>query len=179
MAKGAVKAIVGIVTVIIGGTVYGVSQKDIIKNFSAETGMSKEEAENYIENIPEDELVSFEELGSGFIDEGQSVLDLASEIDCINFYYEWETDSLACEAGKSQLITFGEAEIALGMAYRVLGSESASTKDISSAIMLIDKMNATYDLKMIFTLMEQSEIEEAIKTNLYNKALLQAILDSE
>ena len=179
MAKGTGRAIAGIITLIIGGTVYSVSQSDIVSNFSEETGMSQKEVEQYIENIPDDELVSFDELGSGIITEGQDILSIASEIDCVNYYYEWETDTLSCEEGKSQLKKFGESEIALGEAYKVLSSESASTEDIYSVIWLIDRVNENYSLEIIIELLDYSEIDEAIKTNLYNKALLQAALDSE
>lgn len=179
MANGRGKLIGGIITLIIGGTVYGVSQGDIINHFSAETGLSQAEAEQFINSIPEDELVSFDELGLGLITEGQEILDVASEIDCVNYYYEWETDTLSCEEGKSQFKIFGDSEIELGKAYQVLSSESASTDDIYSVIRLIDKVNENYKLEIITQLVDASEIEDAIKTNLYNKALLQAALDSQ
>lgn len=179
MAKGAGKAIAGIITLIIGGTVYTVSQSDIISNFSAETGMSQKEAEQYVESIPEDEMVPFDELGEVFIEEGQDILGLASDIDCVNYYYEWETDTLSCEEGKTQFRQFGESEIALGEAYMVLSSESASTEDIYSVIQLIDRVNENYRLEIMVRLLDQSDIDEAIKTNLFNKSLLQAALDSE
>jgi len=179
MAKGKGGVIVGIITLIIGGTVYSVSQADIASKFSEETGMSQKEAEQYVENIPDDELVSFDELGSGIITDGQGILRNASEIDCVNYYYEWETDTLSCEEGKSQFKKFGESEIALGEAYKVLSSESASTEDIYSVIWLIDRVNENYSLEIIIELLDYSEIDEAIKTNLYNKAVLQAALDSE
>ena len=59
MAKGTGRAIAGIITLIIGGTVYSVSQADIVSKFSQETGMTQKEAEQYVENIPEDELFFF------------------------------------------------------------------------------------------------------------------------
>lgn len=179
MAKGTGRVIAGIITLIIGGTVYSVNQADIVSNFSEETGMSQKEAEQYVENIPDDELVSFDELGSDFITEGQDILSIASEIDCVNYYYEWETDTLSCEEGKSQFKKFGESEIALGEAYQVLISESASTEDIYSVIWLIDRVNENYSLEIIIELIDYSVIDDVIKTNLFNKALLQAALDSE
>ena len=179
MAKGTGRAIAGIITLIIGGTVYSVSQADIVNKFSEETGMSQQEAEQYVENISDDELVSFDELGSVFISEGQDILSIASEIDCVNYYYEWETATLSCEEGKSQIKKFAESEIALGEGYRVISSESASTEDIYSVIYLIDRVNENYSLEIITQLLDYSERDEAIKTNLYNKALLQAALDSE
>ncbi len=179
MARGPGRAITGLITLIIGGTVYTVSQSDIVSNFSDETGMSQQEAQRYVESIPEDELVPFEELGSEFIVDGQEILSIVSEIDCVTYFYEWETDTLSCDEGKSQLRQFAESEIALGEAYKVIGSETASTEDIQTVIWLIDRVNDNYSLDIINELLEYSEIDESIKTNLYNKALLQAALDSE
>ena len=64
MAKGSGRVIGTIIALIIGGTAYTVSQGDLINKFSEETGMSQVEAEQYVQNISEDELVSFYELGS-------------------------------------------------------------------------------------------------------------------
>ena len=179
MAKGTGRAIAGIITLIIGGTVYSVSQADIVSKFSQETGMTQKEAEQYVENIPEDELFSFDELGSMMISEGEEILSIVSEIDCVTYYYEWETDTLSCAEGKSQFRRFGESEIALGEAYQVLSSDSASDQDIYTAIRLIDQVNENYNLEFMITLLDYSDRDEAVKTNLYNKALLQAALDSE
>lgn len=179
MSKGTGRIIGGIITLIIGGTVYSVSQGDIVNIFSEETGMSQSEAERYVENISDDELVSFDELGSDFISSGEEILSMASEIDCVNYYYEWETDTLPCEEGKSQIKIFGDSEVALGEAYQVLSSESATTDDIYSVIRLIDKVNENYSLEIVVKLLDYSYIDEAIKTNLYNKALLRAALDSD
>ncbi|REG10521.1 hypothetical protein [Pelolinea submarina] len=179
MNKRALGIIGGIISLIIGGTVYNISQEDVANKFSEETGMSQKEAEQYVENIPDDELVSFDELGSDLIEDGQDILSLSSEVDCVTYYYEWETESLTCTEGKSQFRKFGDSEIALGKAYKELSSESASTEDIYSAIRLIDEVNENYDLEIIKKLMDNSDIDEAVKTNLYNKALLRAVLESD
>lgn len=179
MAKGTGRVIAGIITLIIGGTAYSISQGDLVNKFSEETGMSQTAAEQYVENIPDDELASFDEIGSDFISSGEDVLDMASEIDCVNYYYEWETDTLTCDEGKSQIIEFGESEIALGEGYKALSSESATVVNIYSVITLIDRNNENYSLEIIVILLGQSYIDEAIKTNLYNKALLKAALESE
>ena len=179
MARGPGRVVGTIITLIIGGTVYTVSQADLVSNFSKETGMSQSEAEEYIASIPEDELVSFDVIGEGLVAEGQDILNIAAEIDCVTYYYDWETATLSCTEGKSQLRQFAESEIALGEAYKVISSDSASTEDIRSVIWLIDRVNDNYDLEIITQLLEHWEIDEAVKTNLYNKALLQAALDSE
>lgn len=179
MAKGAGRVITGIVTLIIGGTVYSVSQGDIASIFSEETGMSQTEAEQYVENISEDDLVPFDEIGSDLVAYGEEFLSYASEIDCVDYYYDWETDKLTCKEGKLQLEKFGDSEIALGEAYKILSSESASEADMHLVIRLIDKVNENYSLEIIAAVLDQPDIDEDIKSNLYNKALLQAAINSD
>lgn len=176
--KGKGGIIKGIITLVIGGTVFTVSQADIAKNFSKDTGISQKEAEQYVEEITEEDLVPYDELGSDFISEGQDILSAASDIDCANYYYEWETGTLSCEEGKSQIRRIGNSEIALGKAYTILASESASTKDISSVIRLIDRVNADLSLEIISQVLDYPTIDETRKTNSFNKAMLQAALDS-
>src|SRR5260221_9271591 len=101
------KIIGGVITLVIGGTIFTVSQADLVKNFSKETGLSQKEAQQYVENVSKDDLVPYDKEGSRFISDGQSVLSMVSDIDCVNYNYEWETDSLSCANGKSQLISLG------------------------------------------------------------------------
>lgn len=179
MARGTGGIIAGIITLVIGGTVYGVSNRDIVKNFSQETGMTQQQAEEYVNSISEDELASFHEIGSDFISEGQEIQNIANGIDCVNYTYEWESSALDCGQGKSQLITFAESEIALGNAYIVLSSDSANEADMNDVILKIDSVNQNYTLPIISNLLDRSDIDEAIKTNLYNKSLLKAALESK
>jgi len=169
----------GIITLAIGSAVFSVSQTDIAKNLSKDTGMSQQEAEQYVENVTEDDLVPFDEVGSSYISSGQDTLDVVSEIDCVNYSYEWETTNLSCEQAKSQLKTSGNNEIALGKAYKVLDTDLASTEDIATVIKLIDKVNKDLELEIISQIYTPAEIFEIKKGNSYNKALLQAALDSE
>lgn len=168
-----------IITLAIGGTVFSVSKADIVKNFSKDTGMTQQQAEEYVESISEDKLVSYDKIGEDFVSEGQGVLEISSKIDCVNYNYEWETSTLSCEKGKSQLKTLGENEIGLGKAYTVLESETASTDDISKVISLIDKVNENYNFEIVGFILDRSTIDETKKTNSYNKAMLQAALDSK
>lgn len=168
-----------IITIAIGGTIFSVSKADIVKNFSKDTGMSQQQAEEYVENISEDELVSYDKIGADFVSEGQEILKTSSKIDCVNYKYEWETSTLSCEKGKSQIKTLGDNEILLGNAYTVLASETASTKDISLVISLIDKVNENYNFEIVSFIFDRSEIDETKNTNSYNKAMLQAALDSK
>lgn len=169
----------GIITIVIGGTIFTISQTDLVKNFSKNTGLSQKEAQQYVENITEDDLVSFDKLGSGFVSDGQDVLNVAHDIDCVNYYYEWETNTLSCEEGKSQLVRLGNDEIALGKAYTILASDSASKDDMSSVISLIDKNNADLSLEIVSHILNPQSIDETRKTNSFNKALLQSALESK
>ncbi len=169
----------GIITLIIGGTVFSVSQTDIAKNFSKDTGVSQKEAEEYVKNVKEEDLVSFDKLGESYISDGQDILKIASEIDCTNYYYKWETNTLSCPQGKSQLESLGNNEIALGKGYTTLNSQSASKEDMASVIKLIDKVNLNLKSEVVQQLLDFATIDENQKTNSYNKALLQAALDSK
>lgn len=179
MAQGKGGIIGGIITLVIGGVVYSVNQTAVVQNFSKDTGMTQQEAKEYVENVKEDDLVAYDELGSSFISEGQDILKVANETDCNDYSYEWETNTLSCDEGKSQLAEFGNSEIALGKAFIKLSSESATTEDISSAIQLIDQVNANYNLEIISEVLDNNTINESKKTNSFNKALLQAALDSK
>lgn len=177
--KGKGGIIGAIITLVIGGTVFTVNKTDIVKNFSKDTGLSQEAAQQYVESVTEDDMVPYDKLGSDFISDGQDILSLAREIDCVNYDYEWETSTLSCEKGKSQLIKFGNDEIALGKAYQALASESASNEDISSVISLIDKLNADFRLEIVSRILDLKTIDENRKSNSFNKALLQSALESD
>ncbi|MDD3923153.1 MAG: hypothetical protein PHY39_06470 [Endomicrobiaceae bacterium] len=167
------------VTLLIGGTIFTVSQVDIVQNFAEDTGLTQEQAEQYINEIPEDELISFDELGDELIGEGQIWIDAASDIDCINYEYEWESNMLSCSAGKSQIGKLGKDYRSLGQVYLKLGSDSASKDDISKAINLIEQLVSDYKLEVVSTMFSLEEIDEMNKTILYNKAVLKAALESD
>ncbi len=169
----------GILTLIIGGTAYTISQSDVIKNFADDTGMTQEQAEQYINNIPEEELASWDEIGRDFIEEGQTILSSLPEIDCINYEYEWESVSLTCFKGRMQIEKLGNDSVSLGQSYIKLGSDSASKEDISRTISLIDQVNLDYEFEIVSVLLDWSTIDDSKKTNSYNKALLKAALESE
>lgn len=169
----------GIITLVIGGTVYSVSQADVARNFSKNTGMSQEEAQQYVENVSEDDLEPYEKVGSEMIADGQKAIETASDMDCVNYTYEWESPSLSCQEGKAQLKRIGNDEIALGKAYTTLASETASKEDISITISQIDKVNADLSLRIVRSVMDATSINELRNNNSYNKALLQTALDSK
>ena len=166
-----------IVTIIIGGSIYNVSQSDIIKNFSANTGLTQEQAENYINEIPEEQLASWTEIGWETISIGQEIRDLENEMDCVNYEYEWESVTLSCPEAKKQVIQFASNNILLGQAYLKLDLESASESDIREVIRLINQTNNDLQLE-IFSFIDSSIINEQKMTNSYNKAILQSVLES-
>lgn len=168
-----------VIALVIGGTIYTVNQADIVDNFSKDTGLSQQEAQEYVENVSDDELLPFDELGDEFISDGEYLVGIANEIDCINYEYEWESYSLTCSKGKSQIRKLGRSEIDLGESYKVLATEDATEKDISLTINNIDNVNANLKLEIVTAIIEPSTISESRNTNSYNKALLQAALDSQ
>ncbi len=174
------KKIIGaVITLVIGGTVYTFSQADVVKNFSKDTGLTQQEAEQYVSGIKDEDLAPFDEIGSDFISEGQELIEAANDIDCVNYVYEWESYTLNCEEAKSQLRRFGNNEIALGKAYRALESEEADEDEISLVIRNIDRLNSDLSLDIVTWMLDPPTIDEIRKTNSYNKALLQAALDSD
>lgn len=179
MSEGKGGLIKGIITLAIGGTVYSVSQADVAKNFSKDTGMSQEQAQQYVESVKEEDLVPYDELGADYVTEGQETIGMAAQIDCVNYTYEWESAALTCQTGKSQLKNIGDAEVALGRAYTRLASDTATTEDITLVIGLIDKLNTSYNSAIAMLLFDPVARDEMKKANSYNKATLQAALDSK
>lgn len=172
-------AIGGVATLIIGGTAYTFNQEDVVQNFSDDTGLTQEQAEQYINEIPEEEMVPFAELGSDEISYGQEMLTAANEIDCANYEYEWESTAISCLEGKSQFEKLARTSISLGQAYIRLDSDSASEADIAETIRLLDLINSYYDSAIVAYLYDLETIAEIKKTNSFNKALLKAALESE
>ena len=168
----------GVITLVIGGTAYKVNEADVAKNFANDTGLTQQEAEEYVGNVKEDDLVSYDEVGATYVDSGQQLLASANEIDCPNYEYEWESETLSCNVGKAHLIKVSNDEIALGKSFKILQSDTASRQDISSTIQLIDTVNIDYKHEIIPKMLGQSSIDEALKNNSYNKALLKTALES-
>ena len=168
-----------IITLVIGGSAYTFSTADVVQNFAEDTGLSQEQAEQYISEVDEDDLASFDMIGSQFVSDGQQFLDLASEIDCTDNEYEWESISLSCKKAKEQVGRLARSYIALGNVYIRLVSDSASRDDMSEAISLIDQLNSDLESDIVPVLLDLETIDEEKKTNSYNKAVLKAALESE
>ena len=167
-----------VITMAIGGTIYTVNQADVVDNFAEDTGLTQQEATEYVESVDNSELVSYTEIGDQFVTDGNDLLNAASEIDCVNYVYEWESASLNCIQGQAQLNKFGNDEIALGRAFIKLDGPEASRVDIGNTVSLIDTVNEGFQLDIIKAILSASTIDESKKTNSYNKALLEAALEN-
>lgn len=172
-------AVGGVITLVIGGSAYTVNKTDVATNFAEDTGMTQQQAENYVNQVSDEDLVPYDELGDDYVKDGQDILEAASEIDCINYEYDWESPSLSCTNGKSQLERIGNTEISLGQAFIRLASDAASESDISTAIAMLDKLNRDIESPIIDALYDQATISEIKNNNSYNKALLKTALQSK
>lgn len=135
----------GIMTLVIGGTAYTFSQEAVVNNMADDTGLTQEQAKQYINDIPEEDLASWNVIGSDHLTGSVETLALANDIDCENYEYEWESDTLTCSDGKLQLEKIGRTEELLGQAYIKLDTDTASKEDISTVIRYLDHLNSDYD----------------------------------
>lgn len=168
-----------IITLVIGGSAYTIHQSTVVDNFAQDTGMTTQQAQEYVESVKEEDLVEFGELGKSYTDSGKLLLNEASGIDCENYYYEWETTSLDCYTGKQQLYTIGNQEVKLGNSYVELSKDTASRQSIQATITELTLTNETYKLPIFSAYYDEATVTDSLQTNSYNKALLQAALDSE
>ncbi len=168
-----------IITLVIGGTAYSVTQEDVVNNFAQDTGLTQEQAEQYITGMNEDELDTWDNVGKEMVQEGTDVISIAAGIDCTNYEYEWESVSLSCAQGKSQLQTLGQNTLNLGRSYLKLSTDTATSADMEQTIRDIDTLNASLRLSVVTANFHSTEIEEIRNTNSYNKAVLQAALGGE
>ncbi len=172
------KAIIGgIITLVIGGTGYTLSQSDVVSNFAKNTGMSGQQAQQYVSNS-QSNLESFTKAGQGFISDGNSIL--STSVDCQSYTYQWESSSLSCEEGKNELQTIGNDEVNLGNCFEALGTNlgNAGKSKISECISDIDAVDSSYDLPLAVSVVGSSQISDFKKSNLYNKSVLQTALSS-
>ncbi len=165
------------VSLVIGGTVYTFSQSDIARNLAADTGMTQAGAEQFVENINEGDLVSFDELGNSYLDAANN-FSPKPPIDCSNFTYEWETETLSCEQGKSQLQELQKRHTLLGNAYIKLSQKSATDADIVASISGIDSLYTAFDFEILQSFIKLEEINKLKMDLSYNKAVLNAALES-
>lgn len=170
----------GAAVLLIGGTSFMISQADVANNFAEETGMDQQQAQEYVENA-QGELESFEDVGQDYIDDGNEVLANANGLDCVNYMYDWESDSLSCEDGRAQLLDIGAKEVALGECFVSLGGDLGDVvrSKIQECIEKIDAMMATLEYAIVPVLIGTEYLTEMRHSNAYNKSVLRAALDAE
>lgn len=171
----------GVLTVAIGGTVYHVSQADVAKNLSQNTGMTQQQAQQYVNNIKQSDLESFSKVGQGFIDDANTVQSTLSQLDCENYTYTWETPTLSCSDAKNQLQTIANDESTLGSCYQSLDTDlgSSANSQINECISDIDTVNADDQLPVATAVLDSKTLTDTTNTNNYNKSVLQAALQSQ
>lgn len=176
-----IKQIVGgIIVVVIGGTTYAVSQTDVANNLSKDTGMTQSQAREYVNNIPKSDLESFSKVGGGLVNDGNAVNEIAAKIDCANYKYDWESDSLSCAAGRSQMQTIGKDEIVLGKCYESLGTDLGSTAGsaISTCVDDSTTVEADYKFPIMSVVGDKSNVTNLRDAVAYNKSVLEAATQS-
>lgn len=168
----------GVITLAIGGTTYMVSQSNVVSNLSKNSGMSQQQAQQYVNNIPQSDMASFTKVGQGFVSDGNSLLGDAAGLDCANYTYQWESASLSCSEGVSQVQTLGNDEVTLGNCYQDLDNNlgSAGNSKISECITDIDTVDSDLDLPIASAVLDSSTITDNKNTDAYNKSILQAAL---
>lgn len=174
-----IKQIVGgVVVLVIGGTTYTISQTDVADNLAKETGMSQTQAQKYVADT-QNHLESFTKIGSDLVKDGNSILDVAYKIDCVNYQYEWESSLLSCDQGKQQIQTIGTEEVKLGECYQSLGADlgDASEDKIQECMQDIDTANSSYNLPIASKMLDSSDINDFKTSNLYNKSVFKAAIE--
>ncbi|MEA2701515.1 MAG: hypothetical protein QOE22_224 [Candidatus Parcubacteria bacterium] len=168
-----------VITLLVGGSAYTFSQGDVTKHFAADTGMSQEQAEQYVENVSDDDLVAFDELGANLLKQGTEILGFATEIDCTTYEYEWESPTVSCASGKQHMRKIAQDFTALGHSYETLALDTASPADMAETIRLIDNLNADLKHDIVVSNIAKADLEEIRNTNSYNKAMLEAAMASD
>ena len=170
----------GVITLILGGTTYKVSQSSIVNNFSKNTGLSQQQAQQFVNNIPQKDLASFSKIGQSLVSDGNAALSDASSIDCTNYTYQWVTASLSCQDGVNQFQTAGNDEITLGNCYESLNTNlgNSSKSTINECISDSDMVTSDYNLPIIITLLDSKSIIDSKDAVIYDKSILQAALQS-
>jgi hypothetical protein len=169
----------GIITLVIGGTAYNFSQEDVVNNLAEDTGMTQEEATQYVDSIPEEDFATWEEIGADFKKDSDDTRKMIAEIDCDNYEYEWETITLTCAKAKTELEEILQIESSLELAYKKLDTDSATSEDIQKVMTYLDKLNESYKTEAILTLYDSKYIVEMTKTNAYNRSVLKTALESK
>lgn len=175
-AKKLIAAVLALL--IVGGFAYTASQTDFFYSEPSTEGQSSpDQSEQNIEVQNPQHLGIYSELGSSYTKDAEEILAIADDTDCEKYSYEWESSTLTCEQGVSQLKNFGEIEVAIGKTLQMIAEEKATRTDISSAIAKIDELNQSYSDEIISYFLDEKVITENRRSNTNNKTALQALLD--
>lgn len=173
------KIIAGSIAVVIGGSTFVIHKSDVVNNFSKNSGLTQQQAQDYVNNIKPSDLISFSKVGQSFISDGNTILSQSSGIDCFNYTYPaWESSTLSCSDGKSQFQEIGNSEITMGNCLQALDANlggSAKAK-INECITDIDTTNRDYDLPVATALLDSKTLADEKNINAYNKSVLEAAL---
>ena len=175
------RAIAGVVvTAIIGGTTYTMSMSDVIANFSRNAGLSQENAQKYVEGT-KNSLGSFEKVGRGYVAESANLSGKALALDCATYRYTWESPSLNCVEGKSELQDFASTVLNLGQCYQDLGKDlgNGANQRVRECISDIDLYDASLDSPIVRKLLNPQGLLDAHRRNQYNKAVLQSAMQQK
>jgi len=171
----------GVVTLVIGGTVYHVNQSNVVSNFAKNTGQTQQQSQQYVNNIKQSDLQSFSQVGQSLVSDGNNILKIKSSIDCENYTYGWATVTLTCNDGVMQLDEIGNDEITLGNCYQALDTnlgDSANSK-INECIQDTNKIENDYKLPVATALLDQTTVTTMSNAAAYNQSVLQAALQSK
>ena len=174
------RVIGGVIAMVIGGSAFAIGKSGVVSEFSRNTGLSQQQAQQYVNNIPKSDLVSFSKAGQSFIGDGNSILNQASNIDCLHYTYQWVTSTLSCQDGESQLQSAGNDEVTLGHCYVSLGTNlgNSAKSRMRECISDIDKVDLDYGLPVVTSILNNNESTTAKEANAYNKSVLQTALNS-
>ena len=170
----------GIALLVIGGVGFTISQADVVNNLAEETGMTQEQAQQYVDES-QGQLESFAKIGQDTIDSGNEAIRVANSIDCVSYEYEWESASLSCNEGKGQLSRLGNSEVALGECYKTLDTDlgKAARSRIEECIAAIDAVMSSHGAPIVQFMISDEDLAESKKANAYNKSVLRAALQSD
>jgi hypothetical protein len=173
----------GIITLIIGGLTYSFSRQDLIDNFTADTGLSQQQAEEFISSKLDEEGSSWEELGHEFSLASQSLQKIHNSIDCENLSSEEfliikEGVSLSCDEALEQIAQIANSAESVSVAYLKLSEDNVSRDDVRETVFYLDQFITDLDSPVLVPFISSSTIEDYKLSSSLNKSLLKTALEN-
>lgn len=135
--------------------------------------MTQQEAEEYVKNVKEEDLMTAKDLGEDYIRESKETQKMNDTIDCAtdqtNFVEDFGAD---CATVKVELTNMQQSEEKIGKAYIKLADDDASRTEIQNTINVLDEYSTLLKKPIFSKIFEKELIDELIKTTAYNKSLL-------